>query len=78
MDFPGIGSVMEKYEARAQIEGVDSLGHFNAPFAYAQLDILGHTVRATNSLDDDKPADSVRATSLKTVVGEVRFGSQGE
>lgn len=57
---------------------MDPLGYFNAPFAYAQLEILGQAVRATNTLDDDKLADYIRGTSFKTVVGDVRFGSQGE
>jgi branched-chain amino acid transport system substrate-binding protein len=78
MNFPSIANIMERYQARAQAEGVDQLGYFNAPFAYAQLEILGQAVRATNTLDDDKLADYVRSASFKTVVGDVRFGSHGE
>jgi len=78
LNFPGIAGVMEKYQSRAPAEGVDPLGYFNAPFGYAQLEILGQAVKATNSLDDNKLADYIRSTSFKTVVGEVRFGPQGE
>jgi branched-chain amino acid transport system substrate-binding protein len=78
MNFPGIVNVMEKYQGRAPAEGVDPLGYFNAPFAYAQLEILGHAVRATNSLDDNKLSDYIRSKSFKTVVGDLRFGPRGE
>ena len=35
-------------------------------------------VKATKSLDDDKLADYIRANTFKTVVGDVKFGKDGE
>jgi hypothetical protein len=32
----------------------------------------------TKSLDDERLADDIRKTTYKTVVGEVKFGAQGE
>ena len=35
-------------------------------------------VEATKSLDDQKLADYIRATTFKTVLGDVKFGKGGE
>ena len=35
-------------------------------------------IEATKSLDDDKLADYLRANTFKTVVGDVKFGKDGE
>ena len=78
MDFPGIAEIMKKYQARAPGEGVDPLGYYIAPWGYAQLQVLGDAITATKSVDDDKLADYIRATTFKTVVGDVKFGRQGE
>jgi branched-chain amino acid transport system substrate-binding protein len=78
MNFPGVTEFMKRYQARASAEGVDPLGYYIAPWGYAQLQVLEQAVAATKSLDDDKLADYIRATTFKTVVGDVRFGRQGE
>jgi branched-chain amino acid transport system substrate-binding protein len=78
MDFPGIAEIMKKYQARTPGEGVDPLGYYIAPWGYAQLQVLGDAITATKSVDDDKLADYIRATTFKTVVGDVKFGRQGE
>jgi branched-chain amino acid transport system substrate-binding protein len=77
LEFPGTADFLEKYQSRALTEGVDPLGYW-APFAYAQLEIMGQAVRATTSLDDDKLAEYIRGTTFKTVVGDVKFGPLGE
>jgi hypothetical protein len=56
----------------------DPLGYYIAPWGYAQLQVLQHAVLATKSLDDDKLADYIRQSTFKTLVGEVKFGTQGE
>jgi branched-chain amino acid transport system substrate-binding protein len=78
MDFPGIAEMMKKYQARAPSEGVDPLGYYIAPWGYAQLQVLGDAITAAKSVNDDKLADYIRATTFKTVVGDVKFGHQGE
>jgi branched-chain amino acid transport system substrate-binding protein len=78
MQFPGIDDLMKKYQARAAAEGVDSLGYYMAPQAYAQLQVLGQAIEGTKSLDDQKLADYIRANSFKTVLGDVKFGKGGE
>jgi branched-chain amino acid transport system substrate-binding protein len=77
LNFPGIADFLQKYQSRAPAEGVDPLGYW-APFAYAQLEILGQAVRATTSLDDGKLAEYIHGTTFRTVVGDVKFGPLGE
>jgi branched-chain amino acid transport system substrate-binding protein len=78
MNFPGVSEFMTRYQARAQQEGVDALGYYIAPWGYAQLQVLEQAVVATNSLDDSKLADYIRKSTFKTLVGDVKFGAQGE
>ena len=44
MMFPGVEDLMKKYQARAPSEGVDVLGYYMAPQAYAQLQVLAQAV----------------------------------
>jgi branched-chain amino acid transport system substrate-binding protein len=78
MQFPGVADLMKKYQERAGAEGVDPLGYYMAPQAYAQLQVLGQAIEATKSLDDQKLADYIRANTFKTVLGDVKFGKGGE
>ncbi|HYM33225.1 MAG TPA: amino acid ABC transporter substrate-binding protein, partial [Candidatus Cybelea sp.] len=78
MQFPGVLDLIAKYQAKAQAEGVDALGYYMVPWAYAQLQVLGQAVEATKSLDQDKLGDYIRANTFKTVVGDVKFGDGGE
>jgi branched-chain amino acid transport system substrate-binding protein len=78
MMFPGIADFLKKYQARAAAEGVDPLGYYLPPFAYAYLQVLAEAVEATKSLDQDKLADYIRTHTFKTVVGDVKFGKGGE
>src|SRR5438552_19180460 len=78
MDFPGVADLMKKYQAKAGEAKVDALGYYMAPQAYAQMQVLQQAVEATKSLDDQKLADYIRATTFKTVLGDVKFGTKGE
>jgi branched-chain amino acid transport system substrate-binding protein len=78
MHFAGVDALMKTYQLRAQQEGVDPLGYYMAPWAYAQLQVLQQAVEATKSLDDSKLGEYIRATTFKTVVGDVKFGPKGE
>jgi branched-chain amino acid transport system substrate-binding protein len=40
--------------------------------------VLEQAIEATKSLDDDKLPDYIRASTFKTLVGDVTFGAQGE
>ena len=78
LDFPGIQEFLTKYQQRAEGQGVDPLGHYLAPFAYAYMEVLGDAVEAVGSLDQKTIADYIRDNPFETVVGPVKFGRNGE
>jgi branched-chain amino acid transport system substrate-binding protein len=78
MMFPGIQDFFKAYQPRAQKEGVDPLGYYLPPYAYAALQVLGQAVEATKGLDQQKLAAYIRATEFTTIVGKVKFGKNGE
>ena len=78
LDFPGIQEFLAKYEERAEGQGVDPLGHYLPPWAYAYMQVLGDAVEAVGSLDQEAIADYIRDNEFETVVGPVKFGPNGE
>ena len=78
LQFPGVDQFLKKYQAKAPSEGVDPLGYYLPPFAYANLQVLGQAVDATKSLDQDKLADYLRKSTFKTIVGDIKYGPNGE
>jgi branched-chain amino acid transport system substrate-binding protein len=78
LESPEIDAFLKKYQAKAGAAGVDPLGYYLPPFAYAQMQVLADAVEGTKSLDDAKLADYLRKTTFKTVVGQVKFGKDGE
>jgi len=78
MEFPGSLELLKKYQARAGAEGVDPLGYYMPVWAYSYLQVLGQAITETKSIDDGKLADYIRGATFKTVVGDVKFGKQGE
>ena len=78
MEFPGITEFLKKYQAKAPGEGIDPLGWYLPPFAYANLQVLGAAIEGTKSLDQTKLADYIRSHSFNTIVGEIAYGKDGE
>ncbi len=78
LDFPGVKEFLAKYQDAAKGKGVDPLGHYLPPYAYAYLQVLGQSVQAVKSLDQAKLAAHMHKTTFETVVGKVKFGSNGE
>ncbi len=78
LKFPGVMEFLAKYQAKAPAEGVDLLGYYIAPYAYAQVQVLGQAIEATKSLDDGKLADYIAKTTFHTVAGDIAFGKGGE
>jgi branched-chain amino acid transport system substrate-binding protein len=76
--FPSIDQFLVKYQARAAKEGVDVLGFYLPPFAYAMMEVLEQSIKAVGSLDQAKLADYMHKTEFTTYVGKVRFGKNGE
>jgi branched-chain amino acid transport system substrate-binding protein len=78
MQSPSVLSFLKTYQAEAAKAGVDPLGYYLPPFAYGYLEVLGDAVTATKSLDQGKLAAYLRNHSFKTVIGEIKFGPNGE
>jgi branched-chain amino acid transport system substrate-binding protein len=78
LQFPGVMEFLQVYRSRAIAAGVDPLGVFLPPFAYARMQVLEQVVEATGTLDDGKLADYIRSHTFKTVVGDVGYGADGE
>ena len=78
MEFPGSMELLRKYQERAKAAGTDPLGYYAPVWAYAYLQVLGDAIAATKSLNDDALADYIRKTTFTTVVGQVKFGKEGE
>lgn len=76
--FPSIAPFLEKYQARAVKEGVDPLGFYLPPFAYAMMQVLEQAIKATGGVDQAKIADYIHRQEFITYVGKVRFGKNGE
>jgi branched-chain amino acid transport system substrate-binding protein len=78
MNFPGIEAFLAKYQARAKDAGVDPLGFYQPPFAYAAMQVLEQAVNATGTLDNEKLAAYIHANAFNTIVGEIKFDELGE
>jgi branched-chain amino acid transport system substrate-binding protein len=78
MDFPGIWDFIKEYQPKAKEAGVDPLGYFLPPYAYAQMQIIADAVTAVGSLDEDKLAQYIHGHPFKTIVGDISFGPDGE
>ncbi len=76
--FPGVDEFLKKYQAKAPAAGVDPLGYYLPPFAYANLQVLAEAVTATKGLDQDKLAAYMRSHTFKTIVGDIKYGPNGE
>jgi branched-chain amino acid transport system substrate-binding protein len=78
LQFAGLDDVMKRYQPRAGELKTDPLGYAFVPIGYAAGQVLAKAVTETKSLDHDKLADYVRKNGFDTVVGEVKFGKDGE
>jgi branched-chain amino acid transport system substrate-binding protein len=78
LNYPGIETFLKKYQARAKDAGVDPLGFYQPPFAYAAMQVLEQAITVTKSLDDDTLAKYIHSQPFSTIVGEIRFDELGE
>lgn len=78
LTFPGVDDFLKKYQAKAGAAGVDPLGFYLPPFAYANLQVLAAAVTATKSLDQGKLAAWLRTHTIPTIVGNIKYGPNGE
>jgi len=78
MEFPGVDEFLAKYQAKAADAGVDPLGYYLGPWAYTYMQVLAAAVEGAKGLDQDKIADYLRDNTFKTVMGDIKFGEDGE
>jgi branched-chain amino acid transport system substrate-binding protein len=78
LQFPGLGELMKRYQAKAPDLKTDPLGYAFVPIGYAAGQTLTQAVEAAKSLDHNKIAEQMRKLTFKTVVGDVAFAKDGE
>jgi branched-chain amino acid transport system substrate-binding protein len=78
LTFPGLKDVLDKYHAAAASQGIDPGGWAFPPLGYAAGQVLAQAVEGTKSLDQAKLADYMRSHTFSTVVGDIKFGKDGE
>src|SRR5258708_7064962 len=78
MMFTGVQDFLSAYRARAGDANVDLLGHYMAPLAYAQMQVIAQAVEATGGFDDASLSAYARHATFETIMGAVSFGAKGE
>jgi branched-chain amino acid transport system substrate-binding protein len=76
--FAGIDDFLRRYQERAAEGGVDPLGYFVPPFAYANLQVLAQAASSAGGLRSEDIAKHMHADEFNTVVGKVHYGADGE
>ena len=76
--FEGVAELLETYRSRSTGTDLDALGHYMAPLAYAQMQVVSQAIEGTGSLDDAVLSEFTRHASFSTVMGGVTFGTRGE
>jgi branched-chain amino acid transport system substrate-binding protein len=75
---PEISAFLARYQVEAAKQGVDLLGYYLPPFAYAEMQVLGDAVKGAGTLDDDKLTAYLHAHSFHTILGDIAFGADGD
>jgi branched-chain amino acid transport system substrate-binding protein len=75
---PEISAFLERYQAQAAKEGVDLLGYYLPPFAYAEMQVLGDAVKGAGTLNDDKLTAYLHSHAFHTILGDISFGADGD
>src|SRR3954466_6776636 len=78
MNYPGIEDYFKRYAVKAAEAKVDPLGYYITPYNYAIGQMYEQAINATKSLDHKKLADYIRKNEMKTIVGPIRYGPDGE
>lgn len=78
MTSPTVLAMLETYQARAEEIGVDPLGHYMAPLAYAQMQVVAQAIEAVGRIDHKALISYARSATFTTLIGDVTFGPGGE
>jgi len=78
VEYEGMDQFLSRYSKRAVEAKVDPLGFYLPPFEYAIGQLLEQAIAATGSLHDAAIAGYLRSNEMKTIVGPIRYGADGE
>ena len=78
MKYPGIEEFLSRYAKKAVAAKVDPLGFYLPPFNYAIGQMYEQAIKATKSLNHKVLADYLHKNEMKTIVGPIRYGPDGE
>jgi branched-chain amino acid transport system substrate-binding protein len=78
LTFPGTAELLAKYQAAAAGQGIDPMGWAFAPLAYAAGQTLAQAVEGIKGTDQVALAAYMRTHTFSTVVGDIKFGKDGE
>ncbi len=78
MNLASTQEFLKKYQARAAAAGVDPLGYYLGGWGYAYIELFGKAIQGVKSLDDGKIADYMHKTTFKTIMGDIKYGKNGE
>ena len=78
METPGVLDFLKTYQSKAGAEGVDPLGYYLGTWGYAYMEVLQAGVEGAKTLEDAKIAAWLHANSIKTIMGDIKFGKDGE
>ena len=76
--YPGIEEFLQRYAKKAVEAKVDPLGFYLPPYNYAIGQMLEQAISATKSIEHKVLADYLRKNEMKTIVGPIRYGPDGE
>ena len=78
MMTPDVKEFLKNYQATAGAEGVDPLGYYLGTWGYAYLQMLQRGIEGAKSIEDDKIAEYLRTNTIKTIMGDIKYGANGE
>jgi branched-chain amino acid transport system substrate-binding protein len=73
-----VQTFLKEYQSRAAAEGVDPLGYYLGTWGYAYMELLGNAITGAKSITDDQVANYLRSNPIKTIMGDIKFGKNGE
>jgi branched-chain amino acid transport system substrate-binding protein len=66
------------YQERAKTAGIDPLGYYLGGWGYADFQLIGQAIEGAKTIDNDKLAEYFRTHEFKTIMGDIKFGKNGE
>jgi branched-chain amino acid transport system substrate-binding protein len=66
------------YQERAKTAGIDPLGYYLGGWGYADFQLIGQAIEGAGTVDNDKLAEYFRTHEFKTIMGDIKFGKNGE